>query len=261
MIRMLSTSYKVLVYYGTLLLFGGFGLLLNGVCLLIGWLPRAPARERFFQRVIHRHFAAFVRWLEFTRVVRVEYRGLASQPRGPRRLVLVANHPGLMDVTYLLARVPEAMCIFKSDVRRNPVLGAAARAAGYLANDGGVNLLRVASEKVADGATLIVFPEGTRTPTGQPLGNFRRGFALIARQADALVQLVRITCDAPVLAKGHAWWKLPPLPMRVVVQTGPCLRADAAPSSAALAAEVEAWFREPVSRSAAFATSAETFTA
>ena len=61
-------------------------------------------------------------------------RGLKSCHHGG--LVLAANHPALIDITCLLARVPEAVCIFKPAIRRNPVLGAAARRAGYLASDG-----------------------------------------------------------------------------------------------------------------------------
>lgn len=239
----LLTVYSACVYYGTLLLFGAAGLALHLFCLLCGWLPATPRVERFFRRLIARHFAAFIRWMAFTRVCRVEYRGFQARP--PGGLVLVANHPGLMDATYLLARVPDAVCIFKGSIRRNPVLGAARRA-GYLANDGGLALVRAASEKVAAGATLVIFPEGTRTPPGEPLGAFQAGFAAIARRAQVPVQLVRISCNSNVLAKGRAWWKLPQLPARVVVQAGPLLEVGNAVSTAAVVAEVEAWFHREV---------------
>ena len=57
-----------------------------------------------------------------------------------------------------MARVPEAVCIFKPAIRRNPVLGAAARRAGYLGSDGGHELVRAAAVKVAAGCTLIARP-------------------------------------------------------------------------------------------------------
>ena len=135
--------------------------------------------------------------------------------------MLVANHPGLMDITYLLARVPEAVCIFKPAIRRNPVLGAAARSAGYLANDGGIDLIRAASAKVAAGHTLVIFPEGTRTRDGL-LNPLKPGFALIAQRARTPIQTVRITCDSDLLIKNRAWWKLPRLPAHVTLTLGPC---------------------------------------
>lgn len=238
---MIFTAYSALVYYGTFALFGAAGLLLHAFCLACAWLPATPGVERFFQRLISGHFAAFVWWMRFTGVCRVEYRGFPATPE--RGLVMVANHPGLMDAIYLLARVPEAVCLFKGSIRRNPVLGAARRA-GYVANDGGLGLLRNASEKVAAGATLIVFPEGTRTPPGGPLGEFKPGFAAIARRANAPIQLVRIACDSNLLTKGRPWWKLPQLPARVVVQAGPRLDSALPVTTGALVADVEAWFRQ-----------------
>jgi 1-acyl-sn-glycerol-3-phosphate acyltransferase len=245
----MSRLYHAFIYYVTLLGFGVVGTGLYVFCLLCVWLPRSTRSERFFQRVIHRLFAALLAWTRFARVCAVDYRGFEAARRGG--LVLAANHPGLMDAIFLIARVPEAVCIFKGAIRRNPALGAA-RSAGYLANDGGLGLVRDAAEKVAAGATLVVFPEGTRTPPGKELGALKGGFAAIARRAGAPIQLARITCDSNLLVKGRAWWKLPRLPARVTIELGPCLDSRAAPSTAALVAQAEAWFRAaPASEPAA----------
>jgi 1-acyl-sn-glycerol-3-phosphate acyltransferase len=173
----------------------------------------------------------------------VRYRGFERLPRGG--LVLAANHPALIDITCLLARVPEAVCIFKPAIRRNPVLGAAARRAGYLASDGGHELVRLTAAKVAAGHTLVVFPEGTRTPPGEGLLPFKPGFVLIARRAQVPIQLVRITTTSDVLTKGCAWWRLPRFPARIEVTAGPLLPTDTAASTTELAADIEAWFRLP----------------
>src|ERR1700712_4677849 len=163
--------YHLFAYYLTLLLFGGFGLILSLFSFVAGVVPRTERTERFFQRLIHRNFALFHWWCEFLRLVYVRYQGFEKLPDGG--LVLAANHPALIDITCLLARVPEAVCIFKPAIRRNPVLGAAARRAGYLASDGGHELLRRAADKAAAGPTLIVFPEGTRTPPSVSLLPFK----------------------------------------------------------------------------------------
>jgi 1-acyl-sn-glycerol-3-phosphate acyltransferase len=121
----LRAIYQLPAYYCTLLLFGAGGLELSALSLLSGWLPATERTERFFQRLIHRHFAFFHGWCALARLVHVDYRGFERLPRGG--LVLVANHTSLIDITCLLARIPEAVCIFKPAIRRNPVLGAAAR--------------------------------------------------------------------------------------------------------------------------------------
>jgi len=240
----LRSVYNLTAYYLTLLLFAAGGLELSFLSLLTGWLPATDRTERFFQRMIHRHFAFFHWWCELARLVHVRYRGFERMPRGG--LVVAANHPALIDITCLLARIPEAVCIFKPAIRRNPVLGAAARRAGYLGSDGGHEVVRSAADKVASGHKLIVFPESTRTPPGKALLPFKPGFVLIARRARAPIQLVRISTDSDVLTKGCSWWRLPRFPAHVEVTAGPMIATDTTASTAELSAEIEAWFRAPL---------------
>lgn len=239
----LRALYHLPAYYLTLLLFGAGGLELSILSLLAGWLPATERTERFFQRLIHRHFAAFHAWCAFARLVHVRYDGFERWPRGG--LVLAANHTALIDITCLLARIPEALCIFKPAIRRNPVLGAAARRAGYIANDQGLDLVRNAAHKVAAGQLLVVFPEGTRKPPRAALLPFKPGFAVIARRARAPIQLVRITTDSDVLTKGRAWWRLPRFPAHISVTAGPLIATNTAESTTELVAGIEAWFRAP----------------
>ena len=236
----LHALYYYPVYFGTLLLFatGGFELCVLG--LLTSWLPATERTERFFQRLIHGHLVFFHWWCARTRLVLVRYHGFERWPRGG--LVLAANHPAMIDITCLLARLPGAVCIFKPAIRRNPVLGAAARRAGYLGSDGGHEVVRSAAAKVAAGHTLIIFPEGTRTPPGEAPLPFKPGFVLIARRARAPIQLVRITTDSDLLTKGCAWWKVPRFPAHVEMTAGPLIPTDTTASPAELTAEIEAWF-------------------
>lgn len=254
----LRSVYHLTAYYITLLLFGTAGLSLSLVSLLFSWLPATDRTERFFQRLIHRHFAVFHWWCTFARLVYVRYHGLDRLPSGG--LVLVSNHLALIDITCLLARIPEAVCIFKPAIRRNPVLGAAARRAGYLGSDGGHELVRRAGDKVAAGHTLVVFPEGTRTPPGEAMRPFKPGFVLIARRAHRPIQLVRITTDSDVLTKGRAWWRLPRFPAHIEVTLGPLVPTDTAAGTEALSAEIEAWFRSPPAAAPACATAPGTLT-
>lgn len=235
--------YHLLAYYLTLLVFAAGGLGLSLFSWLSGWLPATERSERFFQRLIHRHFAFFHWWCEFARLVYVRYHGFETLPRGG--LVMAANHPALIDITCLLARVPEAVCIFKPAIRRNPVLGAAARRAGYIGSDGGHELVRSAAHKVAGGHTLIVFPEGTRTPPGARLLPFKPGFVLIARRGGVPIQLLRITTNSDVLTKGRDWWRLPKFPAHIEVVIGPLIATDTPASAGELTARIEAWFHAP----------------
>jgi len=55
--------------------------------------------------------------------------------RGPA--VYVANHPGLLDATFILARLPDTICIFKPALIRNPAMGPAAIMAEYASGESG----------------------------------------------------------------------------------------------------------------------------
>lgn len=237
----LFNAQRALAYYGTLVGFGVSALLVNVGCVLLAWWPSSPAAERACQRLIHGFFAGLVRLLAWIRIARIEYRGFDRlQPAGA---ILVANHPGLLDAPFLLARVSRGVCLFKPAIRRNPLFGAVAHRAGYLAVDGAMGLVRAAADKARGGATLLIFPEGTRSPSPASLHPFHRGFAVIARAAGVPVQLIRIESDIEIMTREQPWWRLPQLPARIVVQAGPCLDPLAAASAAALVATAEDWFR------------------
>jgi 1-acyl-sn-glycerol-3-phosphate acyltransferase len=228
--------FRAAAFYGALALFGVWAAAFNLLSFLFAWLPAGERTERRFQRMIRPQVAAFFRCLAALRLLRIEYRGW--ERLDPAAGVIVANHPGLLDAFYLLARVPRAFCVFKPAIRRNPLLGAAARRAGYLASDSGVELVRRAVERIGRGATLVIFPEGTRTAADGTVGRLRPGFAAIARHAGVRVQLLRITTDRKLFAKGEPWWRLPSLPVNVTVEVGPSLDAAGAASTDALVAEV-----------------------
>ena len=244
----LRSLYYLPVYWVGLLIFAIGGLEVSALGLLCSWLPASDGVERFFQRYIHYHFRLFHEWCALVDLIHVRYEGMERIPTGG--VVLVANHISLIDITCLLAHLPEAACIFKPAIRANPVLGAAARRAGYLGSDGGHDLVRRAVQKVARGKMLVIFPEGTRaTPGYRP--PFKPGFALIARQAQAPVQLVRIATDSDVLTKGRPILRLPRVPARVTITVGPLLDSARAASPEALTAEVAAWYRgTPVAEAA-----------
>ena len=234
------SALKYIVY---LLMYAGFAVGAASVtvlCLALFWLPDNDRVRRWFRRVIHAHFRLWITYLTGNRLFHVRFVGFEAFPRDTG-LIVVSNHPGLMDITYLLAAIPDALCIFKPQIRRNPILGATARRAGYLASDGGIDLVRYAAEAAAAGHTLIIFPEGTRTRVGRRLNSVKPGFALIAQRAKVPVQLVSIACDSALASKDHPWWILPKLPAHITVTLGPLLAPPPTPHIEPLVEEATAW--------------------
>jgi 1-acyl-sn-glycerol-3-phosphate acyltransferase len=239
--RFIVRAYQIGAYYASFVLFAVLAFSLNVFSLFFGWIPGLAGDERFFQRLVHRAFAIFVGFVSSARIVPVRYVGLDQWPK-QRGLVVVANHPGLMDVGWLLARVPEALCIYKPDIGHSPLFSATARRAGYISSENGSRLLRASAAKISQGHTVLVFPEGTRTRSGD-LNPLKPGFVVMARLAKAPIQLVRITCDSALLTKGPPWWRVPSLPANVTVTLGPCLKPPGK-DTAAVVSEIEAWFHQ-----------------
>jgi 1-acyl-sn-glycerol-3-phosphate acyltransferase len=134
----------------------------------------------------------------------------------PGQLV-VANHPTLIDVVHLMALIPDAGCVVKRGLWRNPFLRWPVVWAGYVPNSSdSETLVRDCAALLRAGRTLIVFPEGTRTPPGQPM-RLKRGAAQIALAAGADVVPVSIVCQPLTLTKANPWYRVPPVPARFTI--------------------------------------------
>lgn len=182
--------------------------LVIGPVLLLGDSSKREGRSR---AVIQRIFQISVSLYRRTGLLKGDLTELEQLPaRGP--MVLVANHPCLLDALFLVSSLPNAVCIMKSQVSRNPFLGIGATLAGYISNSSSHGLVRNAVACLQAGGQLVVFPEGTRT-RGQPMSNMKGAFATIAKRAGVPVQLVVIECDSRFLGKDWPLWRIPSFPI------------------------------------------------
>src|SRR5690606_33906289 len=70
-----------------------------------------------------------------------------------------------------------------------------------------------------DGETLIVFPEGTRTPLGS-MPHFHRGACAIALRGARIITPVIIRMSPRSLTKGEPWYRIPHQRMRYEIFVG-----------------------------------------
>ena len=80
----------------------------------------------------------------------------------------------LVDVLVICSLMPQADCIVNVDRAENFFLRQLVAACGYVPNDAGSRVVEAAVGRLREGRSLIVFPEGTRSPPGG-LGHLRRG--------------------------------------------------------------------------------------
>ncbi len=149
-------------------------------------------------------------------------------PAGPRGRLIIANHPTLIDVVFLVSLLPEVDCIVKRSLWRNPFLRWPVQWARYIPNDTGEVLVRQCVERLHAQRTLLVFPEGTRTRPGEPL-HVQRGAAQIALAAGCEIVPVRVQCRPEFLSKRQWPWQAPPQKPHFCISVEPALTLCAEP--------------------------------
>lgn len=198
--------------------FGIGGLVLGGLLFLSLLLIREPVRRRVLaRRLVQGSFATRVGLMHRLGLMTYEIRGGERLQRNG--LLILANHPTLIDVVLLIAQLPNADCVVKQAVARNPFMRGPVRAAGYVSNDDGAGLVDDCIAAVQAGGNLVIFPEGTRTVPGQPL-RLQRGAANIAVRGRLDITPVRITCTPPTLTKGQKWYRVPSRRFHVQLEVG-----------------------------------------
>lgn len=205
--------------------FGLFSILLAVTLAPLARLASRGEQERQLsgQRILQRSFISFCWLLEFLGLSRIRAHDV-SRLSEPGTLV-VANHPTLIDAVVLIAAMPQADCIVKQVNFANPFMRGMVEAAGYLPNLGGQALVDACAARLRAGRSLLLFPEGTRSPE-RGLGSFQRGAARIALAAECDLLPVLITCDPPTLMKGRPWYDVPDRRVEIRVRIAEPLRIE-----------------------------------
>lgn len=126
--------------------------------------------------------------------------------RRPGQLI-VANHPSLLDVVFIIAFTGDTSCVVKGSLWRNPFTAVAVRAANYISN-GRDDLFAACVDNLRQGQSLIIFPEGTRSRPDEPL-RFHRGPSNVALSAGVAITPVVIQCEPAALLKYQKWYHIP----------------------------------------------------
>ena len=189
-----------------------FGLAAAVLGILVLPLVRLVIRDRDRGRrasrnLVGRGLRLFVGFMRAVGVLR--YRFLGREKLGRPGQLIVANHPTLIDVVFLLGFTPAASCVVKSGLFSNAFTRSAVNAAGYIPSAPTEQMIHASEAALKRGETLLIFPEGTRTVPGQPPA-MQRGAANVALRAARVLTPVFIECDPPTLSKNLPWYRIPP---------------------------------------------------
>ena len=131
---------------------------------------------------------------------------------GARAAILVANHQSLLDIMALYALRLQFKWVAKSSLFRVPFLGWSMRASGYLqlarGRHGSIrDTYADAKRYLAEGMSVLLFPEGTRSRTDEMLP-FKNGAFKLALETGAPIVPVAVRGTRELLARGGGLFNL-----------------------------------------------------
>lgn len=205
--RRLNYIWRLLATALGFCIFGLGGLLLRLLVFpaLTLWSPGHLLHRRS-RLVLHYSLRLYIWLLHALGLLELKVYGSEKLNR-PGQLVL-ANHPSLLDVVFLISLIRNSNCIVKYSLWRNAFTRGPVVNAGYVSNGDSMAMVERCAASLQAGESLIIFPEGTRTTPGEPL-HFQRGAAQVALRSQVNVTPVVIYSDEPAMAKELKWYQIP----------------------------------------------------
>jgi 1-acyl-sn-glycerol-3-phosphate acyltransferase len=169
----------------------------------------ASITSSFFDRrghFAHRCARAWSWLILATTGVDVTVHGLDRIERG-KTYVFVANHQSIYDIPCLFWSIPfQLRIIAKESLGSFPMLGPHLKRTGHMLVDRSKpdrsGIAGWASRLTANGLSLIVFPEGTRSRTGM-MNKFKGGSIMLAMQAGLPIVPISVIGSRHVMKKGE----------------------------------------------------------
>jgi 1-acyl-sn-glycerol-3-phosphate acyltransferase len=175
--------------------------------LVMGLLAIALSLSARTARSVHGVARAWARSILAVSGVRVRVEGRERIDSGAA-FICMCNHQSNFDIPVLLGHFPLPFrWLAKAELFRIPIFGRAMRGAGYISIDrsnrpAAIESLRRAAEAVRGGVSVMIFPEGTRSPDGI-LKPFKKGGFVMAIEAGVPIVPVALRGTFDIMPKNR----------------------------------------------------------
>lgn len=129
--------------------------------------------------------------------------------------LIIANHNSFLDILVLLMRSPKVIMMVKSWVSDSWLFGPLVRAAGFIPSEGGAGNLDLVRQRISEGFSIVIFPEGTRSEDGK-IGRFHKGAFYLAEELGLDITPVLISGASYLLPKNDFYIKNGTLSLKVL---------------------------------------------
>jgi len=131
-------------------------------------------------------------------IIGVDLRVMGAEKINPNQsYIFIANHSSLLDIPVLQSALDnDFRIIYKKELEKIPIFGYGLKKSPYIAvvrDDPRESMTSIenAINTIKQGASVLIFPEGTRSPDGE-LQEFKRGAFLLASRSQKTIVPIAI---------------------------------------------------------------------
>jgi len=157
-------------------------------------------------RVVHHYARLWGKVALLANRVKVKLEGM-EHVKGEGPYIFMSNHQGSYDIFALLGYLPfQFKWLAKKELFSIPFFGWTMAAAGYISLDREgsrktVEAMNEAAQKIREGMSVVVFPEGSRSPDGS-IQPFKKGGFTLAIKSKVPIIPVAINGSREIMPKG-----------------------------------------------------------
>jgi 1-acyl-sn-glycerol-3-phosphate acyltransferase len=156
-------------------------------------------------RVVHHYARLWGKVALLANRVKVKIEGMEHlNGKGP--YIFMSNHQGSYDIFALLGHLPyQFKWLVKKELFSIPFFGWTMAAAGYISIDREgtretVEAMNEAAQKIRDGMSVVIFPEGSRSPDGS-IQAFKKGGFTLAMKSKVPIVPIAISGSRDIMPK------------------------------------------------------------
>jgi 1-acyl-sn-glycerol-3-phosphate acyltransferase len=156
-------------------------------------------------RVVHRYARLWGKAALLANRVKVRLEGM-EHLKGEGPYIFMSNHQGSYDIFALLGYLPfQFKWLAKKELFSIPFFGWTMAAAGYISIDREgtrktVEAMKEAVRKIREGMSVVIFPEGSRSPDGS-IQPFKKGGFTLAIKSKVPIVPIAITGSREIMPK------------------------------------------------------------
>lgn len=194
------TLIRSLIVLIEMIIFAIGGMIIGMIIIpLVGVFHKDVKKRQVCSDIVRNTWIFFVKLLEKFGTIKLDIEGDFSNIN---QKVVVASHPCLLDIVFLISLIPNCVCLAKKAVLKNPCMRHIVKNI-YIINDVELEEFLADTDKaIKDGFNIVIFPTGTRFLPNEEI-KIHKGAAQIAINSNVDIVPITLKLDFPLLQKNH----------------------------------------------------------